>query len=209
MFTGIVKGVGQIRRIEAVGGDLRITVSTEGVDLGDYGLGSSICVNGACLTVVEFSAAGFAADISNETSNATTLGRLEAGSRVNLEPSLRIGQPLDGHWVTGHVDGVGMIIDSRPDARSSVYGIEVPAKLGRYIARKGSIAVDGVSLTVNAVEGRRCEVNIVPHTRELTIIGEYEAGTAVNIEVDIVARYLERLLGRGAGARETSTETLQ
>ena len=131
MFTGIVKGVGQICRIEAVAGDLRITVSTEGVDLGDYDVGSSICVNGACLTVVEFSAGGFSADISNETSNATTLGQLKAGSRVNLEPALRIGQPLDGHWVTGHVDGVARIADSRPDARSSVYGIEVPAGLGR------------------------------------------------------------------------------
>ncbi len=209
MFTGIVKGAGEVLGIDSVGGDRRLTIGLAGVDIGEYGLGSSICVNGVCLTVVAVSAAGFSADVSNATLSVTNLGSLKPRSRVNLEPSLRIGEPLDGHLVTGHVDGIGRVVEVGADARSSVYGIELPSGLSRYVARKGSIAVDGVSLTVNAVDLERFEVNIVPHTRALTIIGAYDVGTAVNIEVDIVARYLERLAGVAPDGDEISMETLQ
>src|SRR5690606_7050945 len=156
-------------------------------------IGASIAVNGACLTAIELGADRFAADVSAATLAVTTLGRLEAGARVNLEPSLKLGDPLDGHLVLGHVDGVGRVTAVRSDGRSRVIEIEVPPGLERYVARKGSIAVDGVSLTVNAVDGRRFEVNVVPHTAAVTIIGEYAPGTAVNIEADLLARYVARL----------------
>jgi riboflavin synthase len=195
VFSGIVKGIGQVARVDEHGEDRRLTLDTSGAGLGPIELGASVAVNGVCLTAVETAPARFSADVSKETLTVTTLAALAPGVKVNLEPSLRVGDAIDGHWVSGHVDGIGRVVDLSRAARSTVLTIELPEGLGRYVARKGSIAVDGVSLTVNTVAGRRFEVNIVPHTREATIIGEYKTGTAVNIEVDIVARYVERLLG--------------
>ena len=193
MFSGIVKGVGLVVERTDFGADRRLVIGTAGVSLGALEIGASIAVNGACLTAIELGADRFAADVSAATLAVTTLGRLEAGARVNLEPSLKLGDPLDGHLVLGHVDGVGRVTAVRSDGRSRVIEIEVPEGLERYVARKGSIAVDGVSLTVNAVDGRRFEVNVVPHTAAVTIIGEYAPGTAVNIEADLLARYVARL----------------
>lgn len=193
MFTGIIRGVGTIAEVSDVGGDRRL-----GIDLGDLELpataiGDSIAVNGVCLTVTAVRAGRFTADVSLETLQVTTLGELRVGSRVNLEPALRVGDALDGHFVMGHVDGVGRVRALTPVARSSRLELEIPAALAPYVARKGSIAVDGVSLTVNAVSGNVFEVNIVPHTSEMTVISGYQVGTAVNIEIDMIARYLERL----------------
>jgi len=193
LFSGIVKGVGLVVERTDFGADRRLVIGTAGVPLGALEIGASIAVNGACLTAIELGADRFAADVSAATLAVTTLGRLEAGARVNLEPSLKLGDPLDGHLVLGHVDGVGRVTAVRSDGRSRVIEIEVPPGLERYVARKGSIAVDGVSLTVNAVDGRRFEVNVVPHTAAVTIIGEYAPGTAVNIEADLLARYVARL----------------
>lgn len=197
MFTGIIRGVGRIAAFSDVGGDRRLRIDHQGVDLPPLDLGDSVAVNGVCLTVVELVDAGFSADVSLETLSVTTLGRLEQGASVNLEPALRMGDALDGHLLTGHVDGIGSVTDIVPAARSSVIEIEVPTALAVYIARKGAIAVDGISLTVNVIDGTIFTVNIVPHTAEMTIISGYKPGTAVNIEVDIIARYVERLAGGG------------
>ncbi len=193
MFSGIVKGVGRILERRDFDADTRIVIATGGVPLGTLELGASIAVNGVCLTAIELGDERFAADVSAETLRVTTLGALAPGAAVNLEPSLRLGDPLDGHLVAGHVDGVGRVIAVRPQGRSTEIELEVPEGLERYVAQKGSIAVDGVSLTVNEVHGRRFTVNIVPHTAAVTIIGEYRAGTAVNIEADLIARYVARL----------------
>ena len=193
MFTGIIKGVGRVIDLAAVGGDRRLTIDTAGVELGAIALGDSIAVNGVCLTVVEQCDTTFCADVSLETLTRTTLARLNAGDAVNLEPALRVGDPLGGHFVSGHVDGVGRVRRIEPDGRSQRIAFELDAVLLRYVASKGSIAVDGVSLTVNGVDGTGFDVNIVPHTLEMTGISGYRVGTAVNIEVDVIARYLERL----------------
>lgn len=194
MFTGIVQGVGRVADVEAIGGDLRLRIDAGPVSLAGVGIGDSIAVNGACLTAVELGGGGFAADVSRETLSLTTLGELAAGSPVNLENALRAGQALGGHYVSGHVDGVGQVLSRRDDARSVRIEFEVPPGLGRYVARKGSICIDGVSLTVNSASGTRFDVNLVPHTLEVTTLGRLAAGTRVNLEVDIIARYLERLL---------------
>ena len=194
MFTGIVQGVGRVAGVESIGGDVRLRIAAGPVSLEGVGIGDSIAVNGACLTAVEIDRGGFAADVSRETLSMTTLGELAAGSPVNLENALRAGQALGGHYVSGHVDGVGQVLSRRDDARSVRIEFEVPPGLGRYLARKGSICVDGVSLTVNSAEGARFDVNMVPHTLEVTTLGRLVAGTRVNLEVDIIARYLERLL---------------
>jgi riboflavin synthase len=194
MFTGIVQTVGKVKQLEARGGDVRISFETGALDPDTLNIGDSIAVNGCCLTVIEKLADGFAADASTETLALTTLGKLGPGSPVNLETALTLATPLGGHLVSGHVDGVGAIRERRVDARSVRFSIELPAELARYVARKGSICVDGVSLTVNDVTAAVFEVNIVPHTLVHTVIGKYVAGTRVNIEVDLVARYLERLL---------------
>jgi riboflavin synthase len=194
VFSGIVKGVGRIAEQIDLGGDRRLVVATGDAALGSLEIGASIAVNGVCLTATAATAERFTADVSGETLAVTTFARLGPGARVNLEPPLKAGQPLDGHLVTGHIDGVGEVIELAPVGRSLRLGIEVPAPLSRYIAAKGSVAVDGVSLTVNAVHGRRFEVNIIPHTQAVTVIGEYRLGSAVNIEVDMIARYLERLV---------------
>lgn len=207
MFSGIVKGTGRILGETDLGADRRLEIEFDPARIAQPATGASIAVNGTCLTATRSGPDRFEADVSAETLAATTLGRLGAGRRVNLEPSLRLGDPMDGHWVSGHVDGVGHVVGLRDSGRSLTLEIELPAALGRYIARKGSVAVDGVSLTVNAVAGARFEVNVVPHTREVTVIADYRFGTQVNLEVDIVARYLERLMGErddaspGGGAR--------
>ena len=198
MFSGIVKSVGRVLERTDMGADAKLAIGYETGELGALAPGSSIAVNGACLTATACGPGRFEADASAETLAVTTLASVGVGSRLNLEPSLKVGDPVDGHFVTGHVDGVGRVVEIAPAGRSTLLAIELPAELSRYVARKGSVAVDGVSLTVNVVEGCRFEVNIVPHTRGATVISGYEPGSAVNIEVDVVARYLERLRGQEA-----------
>lgn len=200
MFTGIVQGVGRIRSREPRGGDATYWIETGPVPLAELAIGASIAVNGACLTATRLEPHAFAADLSRETLALTTLGGLEAGARVNIEKALVAGQPLGGHYVTGHVDGVGHVVSRRDDARSVRVEFEVPEALARYVARKGSVCVDGVSLTVNGVGGRRFDVNLVPHTLEVTTLGDLAPGRPVNLEVDIIARYLERMLETGPDA---------
>jgi riboflavin synthase len=200
MFSGIVKGVGRIIEQQDRGGDRRWVVGMGDSGIAPRALGGSIAVNGVCLTVTEWLGDRFAADLSKETLAVTTLGKLGVGGRVNLEPPLTLADPLDGHLVSGHVDGVGDVVELAPAARSTVIRFEIPEALSRYVAQKGSVAVDGVSLTVNEVRGRTFTVNVIPHTQDVTVIGEYRRGTAVNIEVDIIARYLERLGSAGAAS---------
>jgi riboflavin synthase len=194
LFTGIVQDIGHVRSIEARGGDVRLTVACQHLDLARLRVGDSICVQGCCLTVTERPGQAFAADVSRETLSLTTLGDLVSGSPVNLEPALRAGDPLGGHLVSGHVDGVARVLAVDGDARSLRLRIAVPAELARYIARKGSVAVDGVSLTINEVEDATFGVNIIPHTQAVTTLGRLGVGARVNLEVDQVARYLERML---------------
>jgi len=194
MFTGIIQSVGAVRRLEPRGGDVRISIATGKLPMADVALGDSIAVNGVCLTAVDLGSDTFSADCSRETLSLTTLGDLVPGSPVNLEKALTLATPLGGHLVSGHVDGVGRVMERREDARSWRLRIEAPGELARYIAHKGSICVDGVSLTVNTVDGPCFDLNIVPHTLDETIIVHYQPGTRVNLEVDLIARYLERLL---------------
>ncbi|MDD3449000.1 MAG: riboflavin synthase [Gammaproteobacteria bacterium] len=194
MFTGIIEAVGRIAAMEPRGRDSRVRVQTGKLDLGDVRLGDSIAVNGVCLTVVELPGDGFWADVSGETLARTAFAGLAVGGRVNLEKALTPTTRLGGHLVSGHVDGVGRIVERSPAGRSVRFVIEAPAGLAKYIAEKGSICVDGISLTVNGVDGARFTLNIVPHTLEETTMAEFQPGRAVNLEVDIIARYLERLL---------------
>ena len=193
MFTGIVQAVGRIEAIVARAGDVELSIGTGALDLSRCAIGDSISVAGACLTVTTLAPAGFSADVSRETLAKTTLGTLAVGSPVNLEPALRVGDPLGGHYVTGHVDGVGAVVSVASDARSWRVVVEVPEALARYIAPKGSVTVEGVSLTVNEVDGRRFGVNLIPHTCQVTTLGTLVAGKPVNIEIDVIARYVERL----------------
>ena len=201
MFTGIIRGVGQIIEQADIGGDRRLTIAVQDVRLPTLHEGDSVAVNGVCLTVIEAGEQRISADLSLETLDVTTFGELTVGASVNLEPALRLGEPLDGHLLTGHVDGIGHVTDIRRSGRSAVIQFKVPVDLAPYIARKGAVAIDGVSLTVNAAVQATFEVNIIPHTQEKTIMTRYESGTAVNIEVDLIARYLERLMA----SRDTST----
>jgi len=196
MFTGIVKAKGRIRSLKEQAGDLRMSVEAEGLDWASFAVGESISVNGVCLTATALHRDGFDADVSVETMNVTALGKLRTGSAVNLEPSVSLGERLGGHLVSGHIDCVGAVVARESDARSVRLTIEVPNKYGRYLAKKGSVCVDGVSLTINEVSAQAFEVNIIPHTADETIIGDYAVGSAVNIEVDLLARYIERLLER-------------
>ena len=198
MFTGIVQTVGEVVASRATGGDTRLTIATPGFGLAQFAPGESIAVAGVCLTALDLSAEQFSADVSTETLAATTLGELSVGSRVNIEPSLAFGERLGGHLVSGHVDAVGTIERVTASARSTVLHIAVPTALMRYIARKGSVTVDGVSLTVNAVAPSAFELNIIPHTGQVTTLGAATTGRRVNIEVDLIARYVERLTGRDA-----------
>ncbi len=210
MFTGIIQAIGRLQQSESRGGDCRLSVDSGALDLSDVALGDSIATNGVCLTVISLNPRGFQADVSRETLQHTTLKNLKPGVALNLEKALTLNTRLGGHLVSGHVDGIGRLIDRRADARSIRFEIEAPAELARYIAHKGSICVDGVSLTVNAVNGARFELNLVPHTLQETIIDEYQAGTEVNLEVDLIARYLERLmLGERAAQSESSGVTEQ
>ncbi|MEO5811018.1 MAG: riboflavin synthase [Rhodanobacter sp.] len=197
MFTGIIQSVGRVVRLEPRSGDMRLQVAAPGLDLSGAQPGDSIAVSGVCLTAVELQAHGFSADVSNETLSLTTLGKLGAGDPVNLEPALRLADRLGGHLVSGHVDGVGKVVSITIDARSQRWTLEVPAALARYIAAKGSVCIDGTSLTVNAVSGNRFGVNLIPHTVANTTFHARHVGDAVNIEVDVIARYVERLLSRG------------
>lgn len=199
MFTGIIRAKGSIGAIEKRGGDVRLRVTTPDLPWSEYEIGDSIAVNGVCLTAVRLLDNGFDTDVSVETLDVTTLKQLAVGDAVNLEPALRVGDALGGHLVSGHVDGIGRMTARADDARSVRMTFEVPGELSRYIAKKGSICVDGVSLTINEVSGNTFGLNIIPHTAEVTTMGAYEAGTAVNIEVDLLARYIERMLGNDAG----------
>jgi len=194
MFTGIIESIGKIAKMEQRGGDVRLHIATGKLDLSDVALGDSIAVNGVCLTAVVLPGDGFVADVSNETLSLTSLGQLSTGSPVNLEKALTMSTRLGGHLVSGHVDGLGEVIAKSEDARSIRFTVKAPDELAKYIAHKGSVTVDGTSLTVNAVKGAEFELNIVPHTAQETIMSEYEVGRKVNLEVDLVARYLERLL---------------
>ena len=194
MFTGIIKAIGKIEGLEKRGGNVRLSVRADGLPWAEYEIGESISVNGVCLTAVALHADGFDTDVSIETLDVTALGALEAGSAVNLEPAISLGERLGGHLVSGHVDCTGKVLERDTDARSIRLAIEIPKEYARYVAKKGSVCVDGVSLTVNEVSGNVFELNIIPHTAEVTIIGDYAQGTVVNIEVDLLARYLERLI---------------
>ena len=194
MFTGIIQATGKLSAMQERGGDMRLSVRGEGLPWSSYELGESISVNGVCLTAVALHDDGFDTDVSVETLNVTALGNLGVGDAVNLEPALALGDRLGGHLVSGHVDCVGKVVKHEEDARSVRLSIEIAAEFARYVAKKGSITVDGVSLTVNDVSATTFEVNIIPHTAEATIIADYTAGTAVNIEVDLLARYIERLI---------------
>lgn len=206
MFTGIIEAVGDIVAVQPSGGDLRLRVKTNELDLGDVALGDSIATNGVCLTVVELPGDGYWADVSVETLDFTTLREWQMGMPVNLEKALTPQTRLGGHMVSGHVDGVGEVISRHRDARSERFRIKAPAELAKYIAHKGSVTVDGTSLTVNAVDGDEFELNIVPHTIERTVIGSYQAGSKVNLEVDVIARYLERLLLGDKAAESSSSK---
>ena len=194
MFTGIVQATGRIHTLEPRGGDLRLAVEAAALGLDDVGLGDSICVSGVCLTVVAIETGVLAFDVSTETLARTSLGARASGDAVNLEKSLRLADRLGGHLVSGHVDGVGTVVSITDDARAQRWTFRAPADLMRYIASKGSIAVDGVSLTVNEVDGDTFGVALIPHTVAVTTFGARRVGDAVNLEVDPVARYVERLM---------------
>lgn len=197
MFSGIIKAIGRVAKMEQQGGDLRLTITSADLPWKEFAVGESISVNGVCLTAVEFLGNGFVADVSAETTKVTALANLAEGSRVNLEPSVSLGERLGGHLVSGHIDCVGQIKTRETDARSVRLVIGIPAEYSRYIASKGSVCIDGVSLTVNEVSDNTFGVNIIPHTADVTIIGDYRTGIEVNIEVDLLARYVERLLTSG------------
>jgi len=204
MFTGIIQSIGTLLDLKQKGGDVELSVQTGKLDMQDVALGDSIAVNGVCLTAVTLGEKSFSADVSRETLSLTSLGGLTKGSPVNLEKALTLQTRLGGHLVSGHVDGLATVVSRHRDARSERFQIKAPNELAKYIAEKGSITMDGVSLTVNKVDGATFELNIVPHTLLETIIGHYQAGTQVNLEVDVVARYLERLLqGDNAAAEKT------
>ena len=208
MFTGIVQAIGSIGNIDRQGGDIRLAIDTGKLDMSDCNTGDSIAVNGVCLTVVSCSSGQFVADVSTETLNRTSFRDLKQGSAVNLETALTLNTALGGHLVSGHVDGLASVVDLDDDARSIRYRFELAPELQHYIAEKGSVTIDGTSLTVNRVERNRFDVNIVPHTRVETIFQYYQQGTRVNIEVDIIARYLERLIEGKVERHDHSDEQL-
>jgi riboflavin synthase len=200
MFTGIIEGVGRLAAHEPVGGDVRFTFEVGSLPFEQVRLGESIAVNGVCLTVIAFDASSFQADASTETLGLTTLGRLAPGAALNLERAMRPSDRLGGHLVSGHVDGIGTVLSIHDDARAQRWRFAAPAALLRYIAKKGSICVDGVSLTVNEADAAGFEVALIPHTVAHTRFAHTGVGDAVNLEIDLVARYVERLLGQGAVA---------
>ena len=193
MFTGIVLAKGIVLTTERRGGDVRLRIGAGDLDMSDVTVGDSICVSGVCLTAVDPNAKSFYADVSNETLSCTTLGALRDGDCVNLEKSLRLSDRLGGHLVSGHVDAVGRVISVEPDARSQRWRFEIPRDFAKYVAAKGSVCIDGVSLTVNDVDAKIFGVNLIPHTIAVTTFADKRVGDAVNIEVDLIARYIERL----------------
>ena len=194
MFTGIVQALGTVVALAERGGDLRLTIDADGIDTARMQLGDSVAVAGVCLTVAERTAQGFVADVSRETLGLTTIGAWRTGARVNLEPALRAGDALGGHFVLGHIDGRATVCGRHADARSERLRLRAPPALQRYLARKGSVALDGVSLTINEVDDAGFDVNLVPHTLAVTTLGGLQPGAEVNLEVDLMARYAERLL---------------
>ena len=193
MFTGIISAIGEIAELEHRQGDVRLSIQSPELGFDDVRLGDSIACNGVCLTAVELIEKGFIADVSVETLSLTTIEYWKLNTRINLEKAMQASDRFGGHIVSGHVDGIGEVVSLHEDARSWRFTIKAPANLAKYIAQKGSITVDGTSLTVNAVKGSEFEMNIVPHTMIHTIISDYKVGTKVNLEVDLIARYLERL----------------
>lgn len=193
MFTGIVKDVGRVRALTPKAGDVELVIEASALDVAAFDIGDSVSCGGVCLTVTARHARTFSADVSRETLSLTTLGDLAVGSRINLEPALRAGDALGGHLVSGHVDGLAEVVSITSDARSTRIVFRVPPTLSRYVARKGSVALDGVSLTVNEVGADTFGVNLIPHTQAVTTLGELVVGRRVNFEIDQVARYVERL----------------
>ncbi len=208
MFTGIIQSVGNIEGIEEIGGDKRFTIDLGRLNVSDIASGDSIAISGVCLTAINFQANTFTADVSKETLSVTTMDELAVADRVNLELALTPTTRLGGHMVSGHVDGVGEVVGRYPDGRSERIDIKAPPELARYIAAKGSICVDGVSLTVNEVSADRFGVNIIPHTVEQTNLGRCAAGVRVNLEIDVIARYLERLLTAGGTGADTAEQII-
>lgn len=205
MFTGIIETQGTVTLLEKRGGDARLGIEAPAIDWSSVAVGDSIATNGVCLTAIEINAQGYFADVSAETLSLTTIGTWKSGTRVNLERALTPSSRLGGHIVSGHVDGIGEVLTRTSDARSERFLIRAPANLAKYVAHKGSITIDGTSLTVNQINGNEFDINIVPHTLQVTIIGGYQPGTKVNLEVDVLARYLERLmLGESAADKNAS-----
>jgi riboflavin synthase len=202
MFTGIIQALGKVQELSRHGTEARLRIATGKLDLGAVSVGDSIAVSGVCLTAVALHKEGFSADVSAETLGCTTLAAMQVGDRVNLEKALTLATPLGGHLVSGHVDGVAEVKMRAQAGQSVRYVVEVPRSLAKYIAAKGSVCVDGVSLTVNSVQGRAFEVNIVPHTLQETTLGALAVGDRVNVEVDLMARYAERLLLNDRAAQE-------
>lgn len=207
MFTGIIQAIGKVNLLERRGGDLRVSIHAPDLDWADVELGDSIAANGVCLTAVELGGESYTADVSTETIEHTSIAHWKKGDVVNLEKALTPSSRLGGHIVSGHVDGVGDVIERHVDARSERFSIQAPKTLAKYIAHKGSITVDGISLTVNAVNGDIFELNIVPHTLKHTIMNAYKVGTKINLEVDVIARYLERLLLGDKAAEQSADHT--
>ncbi|MFC6052953.1 riboflavin synthase subunit alpha [Acinetobacter sp. Ac_877] len=205
MFTGIIESVGKVESLQSVGGDVRLRIQT-GLDMSDVHLGDSIATNGICLTVIDWGDNWYAADVSRESLNRTTLGQWKVGQRVNVEKAMLPTTRFGGHIVSGHVDAVGEITVVKADARSIYYEVTAPAEIARYLAEKGSVTVDGISLTINHLNGRVLSLNLIPHTAERTNIGTWQVGAKVNLEVDVLARYIERLL-LGDKAAETKQQS--
>ena len=196
MFTGIIQAVGSISSIERKLDDSRFVFNTNTMSLSDMALGDSIAVNGACLTIIEKESNAFTADLSKETLDLTTFSNLQEGSRVNLEKAMQLSDRINGHIVSGHVDAIAKVIDKFDEGRSIRYAIEIPEGLSKFISKKGSITVDGVSLTINEADKNTFSVNIIPHTLSETIFSDYQINTKVNIEVDLIARYLDQLVNK-------------
>ena len=205
MFTGIIESVGKIQSLRTVGGDVSVRIQTH-LDMSDVHLGDSIATNGICLTVTEFGEDWYAADVSRESLHRTTLGTWKVGQAVNVEKAMLPTTRFGGHIVSGHVDGLAEISLVRKDARSLYFELTAPAELAKYLAEKGSVTIDGISLTINHLRGNIISLNLIPHTAERTNIGTWEQGTKVNLEVDVLARYIERLM-LGDKAAETHTES--
>ncbi len=205
MFTGIIESLGTVESVQNVGGDVRLRIGTD-LDMSDVHLGDSIATNGICLTVIDWGEHWYAADVSRESLNRTTLTHWKVGQRVNVEKAMLPTTRFGGHIVSGHVDAVGEITVVREDARSLYFEVTAPAEIARYLAEKGSITVDGISLTINHLRGRILSLNLIPHTAERTNIGTWKVGSQVNLEVDVLARYIERLM-MGDKAAETPSQS--